>query len=107
MNLSVNIGKLKLKNPVMAASGTFGTEYGELIDINSLGALVLKTITMDERYGNPPPRVAETASGMLNSIGLENKGVEDFLKNKIPGSIKSFQIEVKGICNNCSVLNKK
>lgn len=84
MNLAVKIGKLKLKNPVMAASGTWGVEYGELYDINRLGAIVLKTITLEERSGNPPPRVCETASGMLNSIGLENKGVEDFIRNKLP-----------------------
>lgn len=84
VNLSVRIGKLKLKNPVMVASGTFGPEYGKIININSLGAYVAKTITLKSRTGNPPPRVAETASGMLNSIGLENKGLEDFIKNKIP-----------------------
>lgn len=84
VNLSVKIGRLKLKNPVMAASGTFGPEYGELTDINKLGAFVLKTITLEERWGNPPPRIAETPSGMLNSIGLENRGVDDFIKNKMP-----------------------
>jgi dihydroorotate dehydrogenase (NAD+) catalytic subunit len=83
-NLTVNIGRLKLKNPVMAASGTFGIEYAALTDINKLGALVLKTITLEERCGNPPPRITETAGGMLNSIGLENKGIADFLKNKMP-----------------------
>lgn len=84
VGLSVKIGKLKLKNPVMSASGTFGLEYGELVDIDRLGALVLKTITLEERKGNPSPRIAETCSGMLNSIGLENKGLRDFIKNKIP-----------------------
>ena len=84
VDLSVKIGKLKLKNPVMVASGTFACEYGEFVNINKLGALVLKTITLEERWGNPPPRVAETSSGMLNSIGLENRGVDDFIKNKIP-----------------------
>ena len=84
VNLEVKIGKLKLKNPVMAASGTWGAEYGEFYDIDSLGAVVLKTITLKARTGNPPPRVCETASGMLNSIGLENKGVEDFINNKLP-----------------------
>ena len=82
--LEVRIGKFKLKNPVMAASGTFGTEYAELIDINSLGALITKTITLKPRIGNPPARIAETAAGMLNSIGLENKGLDDFLKDKLP-----------------------
>lgn len=84
MNLKVQIGKLKLNNPVMVASGTFGKEYGRLININSLGAYIAKTITLDPRSGNPPPRIAETYSGMLNSIGLENKGVDDFIVNKLP-----------------------
>jgi len=84
VNLAVRIGKLKLKNPIMLASGTFGTEYGELVDINSLGAVITKTITLKGRIGNPPPRVVETPSGMLNSIGLENKGLDDFLENKLP-----------------------
>ena len=70
----------------MVASGTFG--YGEeaskFIDLDKLGAIVTKTITMNEREGNPPPRVCETASGMLNSIGLQNKGVKDFIENTIP-----------------------
>lgn len=83
MNLSVKIGKLKLKNPVMAASGTWGPEYAELSDVDKLGAIVMKTVTLGHRVGNPPPRVCETASGMLNSIGLENKGVEDFIENKL------------------------
>lgn len=84
LSLEVRLGKLKLKNPVMAASGTFGTEYGELIDINKLGAYIAKTITLNARIGNSPPRVCETPSGMLNSIGLENRGLDDFIKNKIP-----------------------
>jgi dihydroorotate dehydrogenase (NAD+) catalytic subunit len=84
--LETKIGKLKLKNPVMAASGTFGCgeEYGELFDIDKLGAIITKTITLSPTVGNPPPRVAETASGMLNSIGLENDGVGAFLKKKEP-----------------------
>lgn len=80
----VRIGKLRLKNPVMVASGTWGEEYGEFSDARKLGAIVAKTITLLSRQGNPPPRVAETPSGMLNSIGLENKGLEDFLKTKLP-----------------------
>ena len=84
VNLETKIGKIKLKNPVMAASGTFGIEYGELVDINKLGAYITKTITLNARIGNPPPRICETPSGMLNSIGLENKGLDDFIKNKIP-----------------------
>ena len=83
MNLKVKVGKLVLKNPVMAASGTFGSEYGGIVDINKLGAYIAKTITIDGRIGNPPPRIIETASGMLNAIGLENGGVEDFIENKL------------------------
>jgi len=92
-NISVKLGRLKLKNPVMAASGTFGEEYGELTDVSKLGAMVAKTITLKARIGNPPPRVAETASGMLNSIGLENKGVEDFIDKKLP-ALRRFGIPV-------------
>ena len=84
VNLDLKIGKLQLKNPVMAASGTFGPEYGKLTDINKLGGYITKTITLNARSGNPPPRVIETPSGMLNSIGLENKGLEDFIRNKLP-----------------------
>jgi dihydroorotate dehydrogenase (NAD+) catalytic subunit len=84
MSLTVKIGKLRMKNPVMVASGTWGVEYAQLSDADRLGAIVLKTVTLNERTGNPPPRVCETASGMLNSIGLENKGVDDFVENKLP-----------------------
>jgi dihydroorotate dehydrogenase (NAD+) catalytic subunit len=84
VKLSLKIGSLRLKNPVMAASGTWGAEYLKLADAGRIGAVVLKTITLRERSGNPPPRVAETPSGMLNSIGLENKGLDDFIDNKLP-----------------------
>jgi len=93
VNLEVRIGKLKLKNPVMVASGTFGKEYGEFFDINLLGAYVAKTVTLKARAGNPPPRVAEAFAGMLNAIGLENKGVEDFIKNKLP-ELKNLKIPI-------------
>lgn len=93
MNLKVKIGKLELKNPVMVASGTFGREYGGFFDINTLGAYVAKTITLKMRAGNPPPRVTETYAGMLNSIGLENKGAVDFIKNKLPG-LKNIKIPI-------------
>lgn len=91
--LDTVIGKLRIKNPVMAASGTFGPEYRELVDINKLGAYIAKTITLKPRAGNPPPRVAETASGMLNSIGLENGGLEDFVNNKLT-KLKNVKIPV-------------
>ena len=93
VSLRVKIGKLKLKNPIMVASGTFGPEYGKLVDINKLGAYIAKTITLNERIGNPPPRVVDTPSGMLNSIGLENKGLDDFIKNKLP-KLKNIKIPV-------------
>jgi len=93
VNLEVRIGKLKLKNPVMVASGTFGKEYGNFFDINILGAYVAKTVTLNMRTGNPPPRVTETFAGMLNSIGLENKGVEDFVNNKLP-ELKNVRIPI-------------
>lgn len=86
MNLSVNIGKLKLKNPVMTASGTFGygEEYSEFVDLNKLGAIVVKGISLKPREGNPSPRICETSCGMLNSIGLQNVGLKEFLKTKLP-----------------------
>ncbi|TAN61852.1 dihydroorotate dehydrogenase [bacterium] len=85
-NLKVNIGKLNLKNPVLVASGTFGyaEEFKDFIDLKKLGAIVTKTITLNPRKGNPPPRTCETPAGMLNSIGLENPGIEGFLKEKLP-----------------------
>ncbi|MFH1995623.1 MAG: dihydroorotate dehydrogenase [Candidatus Omnitrophota bacterium] len=84
--LRVTIGKLTFPNPVMAASGTFGVgeEYGAFFRIGSLGAIVTKTITLKPRIGNPPDRVVETSSGMLNSIGLENKGLRGFLESSLP-----------------------
>jgi dihydroorotate dehydrogenase (NAD+) catalytic subunit len=86
MNLEVCIGKLKLKNPVMTASGTFGygEEYAEFIDLNMLGAVVVKGLSLMPKEGNPTPRIVETPSGMLNSIGLQNIGIERFVKEKIP-----------------------
>jgi len=85
-NLSVNIGTLKLRNPVMVASGTFGyaDEFRDFINLRELGAIVTKTITLKPRQGNPPPRTCETPSGMLNSIGLENPGLEVFIREKLP-----------------------
>jgi dihydroorotate dehydrogenase (NAD+) catalytic subunit len=86
MDLTVSIGNLKLKNPVMTASGTFGygEEYSEFVDLNRLGAIVVKGISLKPLKGNPPPRICETPSGMLNSIGLQNVGLKKFLKEKLP-----------------------
>ncbi len=85
-NLEVEIGGIKLKNPVMTASGTFGygQEYAPFVDLNKLGAMILKGITLKSKMGNPPPRVIETPSGMLNTIGLQNVGVEMLIKEKLP-----------------------
>jgi len=85
-NLSVKIGKLDLKNPVMVASGTFGyaEEFKDFFDLKKLGAIVTKTITIRARSGNLPPRTCETPAGMLNSVGLENPGIDEFIEEKIP-----------------------
>jgi dihydroorotate dehydrogenase (NAD+) catalytic subunit len=85
-NLSVRLGRLILQNPVMVASGTFGygEEYQRILDVNRLGAVVTKSISLKPRPGNPSPRIIETPCGMLNSIGLQNVGVEAFLREKLP-----------------------
>lgn len=85
-NISIDIANIRLKNPVMVASGTFGfgEEYKDFYDINQLGALVTKGLTLEPNKGNPPPRLWETPSGLLNSIGLENPGVEVFIKDIWP-----------------------
>lgn len=86
INLTVNIGNVQFKNPVTIASGTLGyiKKYAKLSDIKKLGAFVPKTITLKERSGNPSPRIVETASGMMNAIGIENEGLDYFLRNKLP-----------------------
>jgi len=85
-NLKVKIGKMELRNSVMVASGTFGyaEEFKDFIDLNKLGAIVTKTITLKPRLGNPPPRTCETPAGLLNSIGLENPGIDRFVEEKLP-----------------------
>lgn len=95
MNLEVNIGKLRLKNPVMTASGTFGygEEFAEFIDLSRLGAVVVKGLSINAKEGNPPPRLVETASGMLNAIGLQNIGIERFIKEKLP-FLKTYDTSV-------------
>lgn len=86
MNLSVEIGKIRMKNPVMTASGTFGSgqELSDLVDINRLGAIVVKGTALKPWKGNPYPRTVETPAGMLNAIGLQNDGVDDFIEKKLP-----------------------
>lgn len=86
LNTKVSIGRLKLKNPVITASGTFGygEEYSEFFDLDKLGAIVVKGLSLVPREGNPPPRIVETPGGMLNAVGLQNIGIEKFIVEKLP-----------------------
>ena len=103
VDLSVEIGKLKLKNPIMTASGTFGygEEFADFIDLNRLGGIIVKGTTLHHREGNPYPRMAETPSGMLNAVGLQNKGVDHFIEHIYP-RIKDLDtrviVNVSGSC---------
>jgi dihydroorotate dehydrogenase (NAD+) catalytic subunit len=103
MDLKVKIGKTMFSNPVWVASGTFGyaEEFEGLVDLKQVGAILTKTVTLCEREGNPPPRIVETPSGLLNSIGLENKGIDHF-KDEIYPSLKkigtSIVVSIAG-CN--------
>ena len=83
---AVDIGGIELKNPVMTASGTFGygREFAQLVDLNRLGAIIVKGLSLEPTKGNPPPRIAETPCGMLNAIGLENVGFSAFVEEKLP-----------------------
>lgn len=102
-NLNVNIGRLGLKNPVMTASGTFGygIEFQDFVPLDELGGIIVKGTTLNHREGNDYPRMAETASGMLNCVGLQNKGVDYFCKNIYP-NIKDIDtnmiVNVSGSC---------
>lgn len=91
-DLSVNIGELQMKNPVMTASGTFGygEEYADFVDLSRIGGIIVKGTTLHKREGNPYPRMAETPSGMLNAVGLQNKGVQHFVDHIYP-RIKDIQ----------------
>src|SRR5690625_4719205 len=95
MDLSVKLPGLNLKNPVMPASGCFGfgREYSQFYDLGVLGAVIMKAATGSERLGNDTPRVAETAAGMLNAIGLQNPGVEKIVETEIP-FLKKFNIPI-------------
>ncbi len=103
VDLNVNIGGLSLKNPVMTASGTFGygEEFADFFDLSRLGGIIVKGTTLHHREGNPYPRMAETPSGMLNAVGLQNKGVDYFVNNIYP-RIKdidtNFLVNVSGSC---------
>lgn len=95
IDLTVNIGGVKLKNPIITASGTFGfgREYSELYDLNLLGAIAVKGLTLKPRGGNKPPRIAETAAGILNSVGLENPGIDFFILNELP-NLKKYNVPI-------------
>jgi len=86
LELSINIGGKSFKNPVMVASGTFGfaEEYASYMNINEIGAVITKGITLKPTYGNPPPRIYESHGGILNSIGLQNPGIQEFIADKLP-----------------------
>lgn len=94
-NMTVDIGGLVLKNPVMTASGTFGygEEYAPYLDLKRLGAIIVKGLSLNPKKGNYPPRIIETASGMLNAIGLENVGVRTFIEEKLP-SLKGLAVPI-------------
>src|SRR5580658_7590271 len=86
VDLRVSIGALRLKNPIIAASGTFayGIEFAHLVDLNRLGGVVVKGLSIEPMAGAPPPRMTETPSGMINAIGLQNIGVRAFVAEKLP-----------------------
>lgn len=102
-NLGIDFLGIKLKSPLLTASGTFGygDELVDLIDITKIGAIVTKTITLEERLGNPQPRIAEVSSGMLNTIGLQNVGVKKFIETKLENILKlkvPIIVSVAGAC---------
>jgi dihydroorotate dehydrogenase (NAD+) catalytic subunit len=100
MDLSVNIGALRLKTPLMSASGCFGygTEYAGVVDLASLGAVVVKGLFLAERPGHPPPRIVETPAGMLNAIGLQGIGVHRFVREKMPELRAAGATVVVNVC---------
>ena len=100
MNTEIEFAGMKMKNPVTVASGTFGygREYSRFIDLNKLGGIITKGTSLKPRPGNKPPRIAETSSGMLNSIGLQNPGVEYFAKYDLPW-LRNFDTKI--IVNAC------
>ncbi len=117
IDLSVDLGFLKLKNPVIAASGTFGygLEFEPFVDLNELGGIVIKGLYSSPREGNPPPRLAETHSGLINAVGLQGIGVERFSEEVLPQLLKYRTAIIINVCGDseeeyCSVvdfLNKK
>lgn len=100
--LMVNLGGMWLKNPITVASGTFGygKEYEDYVDLSSLGAIIVKGTTLEPRAGNPPPRIVETPAGMLNAIGLENPGVEVFIREHLPYLVSKKAAVIVNIAGN-------
>jgi len=102
IDMTVNLGGLEMRNPVAVASGTFGygREYQNYLDISKIGAVIVKGTTLEERYGNQPPRIYETPAGMLNAIGLENPGIEVFLNQYLPSLMEDGVTVVANIAGN-------
>ena len=100
MDLGVSIGPLRLRNPLIAASGCFGygVEYADTVDLSSLGAIVVKGLFLSEREGHPPPRIVETPSGMLNAIGLQGIGVHRFISEKLPELRARRAVTIVNVC---------
>ncbi|HHW46118.1 MAG TPA: dihydroorotate dehydrogenase [Clostridiales bacterium] len=101
-DLSVNIAGVRFKNPVVTASGTFGfgREFSQVYDLSKLGGIACKGITLKPRDGNPPPRIAETPSGILNSVGLQNPGVDWFVKHEVPWLKKYDTVIIANVAGN-------
>ena len=104
VDLSVNVGALRLANPIIAASGTFGygTEFAHLVDLNRLGGIVVKGLSLEPMAGAPAPRLCETPSGMLNAVGLQNIGVRAFITDKLP-ILRSYRTTVIANVFGCTV----
>src|ERR1044072_2472029 len=100
MDLSVRIGSLTLKNPLIAASGCFGygVEYADIVDLSTLGGVAVKGLFLSEREGHPPPRIVETPSGMLNAIGLQGIGVHRFVAERLPELRERNAVVIANIC---------
>ena len=100
MDLSLNIGSLRLKNPLIAASGCFGygVEYADIVDLSTLGGVAVKGLFLREREGHPPPRIVETPCGMLNAIGLQGIGVHRFIREKLPELRERRAVVIVNIC---------
>ena len=101
-DLSVKVAGVKFNNPLIAASGTFGfgREYGEFYPLSALGGISCKGITLKRRDGNPPPRIAETPSGILNAVGLQNPGVDVFIKEDLPWLKQQNTVVIANIAGN-------